>query len=180
MRKSLALMTCFAAFAAASPASRAVDGISVEAGNGNATDMARIGLQWDWQKKWFTGGSWHVSGYWDASLGYWHGHSAAGDNQNITDIGLTPVFRLQQNNPSGVAPYLEGAIGFHLLSRTFINADRKFGSSFQFGDHVGAGIRFGPKGAYDLSYRFQHLSNGGIKEPNQGINFNQIRFAYHF
>ncbi|TAN71966.1 MAG: acyloxyacyl hydrolase, partial [Gallionella sp.] len=29
-------------------------------------------------------------------------------------------------------------------------------------------------------YRFQHLSNGSIKQPNQGINFNQIRFTCHF
>ena len=33
---------------------------------------------------------------------------------------------------------------------------------------------------YDLGYRFQHLSNADIKKPNDGINFNQIRFSYHF
>ncbi|MDP1996021.1 MAG: acyloxyacyl hydrolase, partial [Gallionella sp.] len=46
--------------------------------------------------------------------------------------------------------------------------------------HVGVGARFGDRRQFDLGYRFQHLSNGGIKKPNQGINFNQIRFAYHF
>ena len=121
-----------------------------------------------------------MSGYWDANLGYWHGHSSACENNDILDIGFTPVFRLQQNRMSGLAPYAEAGIGFHFLSDTSINADRKFGSSFQFGDHIGVGLRFGKKHQYDLSYRFQHLSNGGIKQPNQGINFNQIRFSYHF
>jgi hypothetical protein len=31
-----------------------------------------------------------------------------------------------------------------------------------------------------LSYRYQHLSNAGIKQPNQGINFHLLRFQYHF
>jgi lipid A 3-O-deacylase PagL len=32
----------------------------------------------------------------------------------------------------------------------------------------------------NLGYRYQHLSNAGIKQPNQGITFNQVRFQYHF
>jgi len=159
----------------------AVDSVSVEDGNGNATDMMRAGVQWDWQKKWLDNGDWHLGGFWDASIGEWRGHAAIGGNQKVTDFGLTPVFRYQRNSRVfGILPYVEGAIGFHLISPTFINSDRKFGSAFEFGDHVGAGFRFGSREQYDLTYRFQHLSNGGIKKPNQGINFNQIRLAYHF
>ncbi len=158
----------------------AVDGVFAEVGNGDATDMTRVGAQWDWQKLWFTEGDWLVTGFWEASAARWRGHSSAGSNQNITDIGLTPVFRLQQKNPAGMAPYLEGAIGFHLISPTFVYANRHFGSSFQFGDHLGAGVRFGDHQQFDLGYHFQHLSNGGIKKPNQGIGFNQLRFTYHF
>lgn len=158
----------------------AVDGVSVEYGNGDATDMARIGAVWNWDKQWFTDGDWLVTGFWEASLGRWNGHSAAGNNQTITDLGITPVFRFQQKNRSGLSPYAEAAIGFHLISPTFINADRKFSTAFQFGDHVGFGVSFGDRQQFDLGYRFQHLSNGSIKEPNQGINFNQIRFGYQF
>jgi hypothetical protein len=158
----------------------AVDGVSVEYGNGDATNMARVGANWKWGKQWFTEGNWLVTGFWEASVGRWDGHSAAGDNQTITDLGITPVFRFQQKNPSGFAPYAEAAIGFHLITPTFINADRKFSTAFQFGDHVGLGVRFGDRQQFDLGYRFQHLSNGSIKKPNQGINFNQIRFGYQF
>ena len=158
----------------------AVDGVSIDLGNGDATDTGRVGVLWDWDKQWFADGDWLVTGFWEASLGTWNGKSGAGNNQNITDIGVTPVFRFQQKQPGGLAPYAEGAIGFHLITPTFINANRKFGSSFQFGDHLGVGVRFGQHQQFDLGYRYQHLSNGGLKKPNQGINFNQVRFAYHF
>lgn len=164
-------------WATMSAPSRAVDGISFEVGNGDGTDMGRVGAQWDWKTRWLQGQNWHVGGYWDASVGYWHRGSPPGFNEDITDIGFTPVFRLQQNDLTG--PYLEAAIGFHLLSKTSLG-DKRFSTRFQFGDHIGAGIRFGPKGRYDASYRFQHLSNGGIKRPNNGIEFHQIRLQYHF
>lgn len=159
---------------------QAVDGVSVEYGKGNSTDMARVGALWQWDKYWLAQGNWQVTGFWQATLGRWNGHSKAGGNRNITDLGLTPVFRWQQINASMISPYLEAAIGFHLISPTLINNDRRFSTAFQFGDHLGAGFYFGSSRQFDLSYRFQHLSNGSIKQPNSGINFSQIHFAYHF
>lgn len=158
----------------------AVDGIFLAVGNGQTTNMARVGATWNFDKTWFNEGNWLVTGYWEADIGSWRGNSAIGNNQTITEIGLTPVFRFQQKSPTGFAPYLEGAIGVHFISPTFIYANRKFGSSFQFGDHVGVGVRFGDKQQFDLAYRFQHLSNGSYRAPNQGINFNQLHFSYHF
>ncbi|HEX5337195.1 MAG TPA: acyloxyacyl hydrolase [Gallionella sp.] len=159
---------------------KAVDGVSFEVGNGDYTDTARVGAIWNWDKQWFTDGDWLVTGFWEATAGVWRGRSSVGNNQTITDLGITPVFRFQQKNPSGIAPYLEGAIGFHMISPTFVYANRHFGSAFQFGDHVGFGVRFGDREQFDLGYRLQHLSNGGIKKPNQGININEVHFAYHF
>ena len=156
----------------------AVDSVSLELGAGNHTDMGRVGLQWNWNKKWPVGDAWAVSGYWDASLGYWRGDSSVSGARDLYDLGFTPVFRLSQNKPTGW--YAEAGIGVHLLSETRINDRRQFGTAFQFGDHIAAGYRFGARGEYDLGYRFQHLSNADIKKPNNGINFNQIRFAYHF
>lgn len=157
-----------------------VDGVSAALGSGDDTDMARAGAQWDWQKTWFDQGDWRLGGYWDASVARWHAHSAAGDNQSLVEAGITPVFRLQRNVATGPVPYFEGAIGFHVLSRTHIDAKKHFSTHFQFGDHLGVGARFGPKRQYDIAYLFQHLSNGGIKNPNNGINFNEVRFSYHF
>ena len=140
--------------------------------------MGRVAVQWDWQSRWLQMSDWHVSGYWDLGLGQWHRSDAPpGTNKDITEIGLTPVFRIQPNGLAG--PYAEAAIGFHLLSKTKIG-DKNMSTNFQFGDHVGVGYRFGAKQSLDLGYRFQHLSNAGIKRPNPGINFHQIRLQYHF
>lgn len=156
----------------------AVDGVALELGSGNATDMGRVGLQWNWNKQWFKGDQWHVGGFWDLSLGHWHRDGVLpGQNNNITEIGLTPTLRLQSNDGKGL--YGELGIGFHLLSRTSLG-HKRFSTAFQFGDHLGVGYRFGTKGAFDLGLRYQHLSNASIKKPNNGINFTQVRLQYWF
>jgi lipid A 3-O-deacylase len=177
MKKKLASALTALLWAAMSMPSHAIDGISIEGGRGDGTDMWRVGVQWEWNKRWFQGQNWHLGGFWDLAAGYWRRSAAPGLNRSLTDIGLTPVFRLQSNDLQGL--YLEAAIGFHLLSRTSLG-DKRFSTRFQFGDHLGAGVRFGPGGRYDLGYRFQHLSNAGIKRPNHGINFHQVRFQYRF
>ena len=176
LRSALASMLGLFMAVSVAPA-EAVDGISLELGKNGGFEMARIGAQWQWQKRWFDSGGRHVSGYWDVSAGRWRGDALAGQNDGLIDIGFTPTFRWQPNDLVGL--YLEGGIGAHYLSDTSLGGKR-FSTQFQFGDHAGFGYRFGPKGAYDLSYRFQHLSNGGIKKPNEGIDFHQIRLQYWF
>ena len=186
MRKVRSVLA--AALVAASPAAFAVDSVSFEGGHSDSSNSSvnlyRVGVQWDWNKKLVEFGGWHIGGYWDADIAYWDNNSPFQTNgystSGITEVGLTPTFRLQQNTISGFSPYAELAVGFHFLSTTYVSSQRQFGSSFQFGDHVGVGARFGEKGRYDISWRYQHLSNGSIKEPNQGINFNIVRLQYHF
>ena len=163
---------------ASAPAS-AVDGIAIEGGSthSGSTHLGRIALQWDWDKRWFQASERHLGGLWDVVLGHWNGDVKPGQNSHITEIGLTPVFRYQRNDLRGL--YLEGGIGFHWLSRTQIG-NRQLGTAFQFGDHVGVGCRFGAKGHYDLGYRFQHLSNGNIKRPNEGMDYHLVRLQYHY
>jgi len=173
-----------AAMLAFSSAACAVDGMSFEYGDSDSSNsdvkLYRVGLQWKWPQRWLNTGNWHLGGYWDASLGYWDNKSAAATHNSIVDIGLTPVFRFQQNDPSGFSPYVEAGIGVHYLSHTSVSPQRQFSTRFQFGDHVGLGLRFGGKGQYDLGYRYQHLSNASIKRPNNGINFHQVRLQYNF
>ena len=155
----------------------AVDGVAVEVGSGDGTDMGRIALQWNWKKPLYQGAGWNVGAYWDLGLGYWNNDGFPGRNKDITEIGLTPVMRLQRDDLKGL--YGELGLGMHLQSRTTIG-DKRMGTLFQFGSHLGVGYRFGVKRAFDLSYRYQHLSNAGINRPNDGINFNQVRLQYHF
>jgi hypothetical protein len=163
-----------AALAVAGPA-HAVDGVSFELGRGDGADLWRAGVQWRWDKKWFAERRWNLVAYWDLSAGVWEHR----DN-SLNDIALTPTFRLQPREFSAVAPYLEGAIGFHFLSEVRVGGGKVFSTKFQFGDHIGAGVRFGGRHRWDLGVRLQHLSNGRLREPNPGINFVQLRLAYHF
>ncbi len=155
----------------------AVDGVAVEAGRADRSDMARAALQWRWSARWLQGDAWHVGGYWDLSVAQWEREGAPGSRTRLAEIGLTPVFRLQANDLRGA--YLEGGIGAHWLSATELG-DKRFGSRFQFGEHAGFGYRFGTGGEIDLSYRYQHLSNADLREPNDGVNFHQLRLQYWF
>ena len=150
----------------------ALDGVSAEAGYHDDVRMWRVGVQWEWDQRWFRGGSWELGGYWDLSAGGWRSGA-----DTVYDVGFTPVFRFETSD--GGSRYLEAAIGFHQLSDLRISSGRLLSTNFQFGDHVGAGMRFGPRLRYDLGVRLQHLSNGGVRKPNPGIDFLQLRLQYH-
>ena len=173
-----------ALLAAAAPPAAAVDGMSISGGpdasSHASVDMVRLGAQWKWNKRLLENAGWHVGGYWDLQAGYWDNSSKNKTNSGLWEIAFTPVFRLQQNELSEFAPYAEIGIGAHLLSEDSVSPQRQFGSAFQFGSHAGVGARFGEKNAFDLGYRYQHLSNAGLKEPNNGINFHILHFGYWF
>lgn len=156
----------------------AADGYTIELGHGqDSTELVRLHAKWNWDKKWFEAGNWHLTGYWEATLGRWNGDGTGA--KNLWDIGFTPVFRLLPNGRK-TGLYFEGGIGAHLLSGTHVNNSRDMGSSFNFGDHIGFGTTFGDRGQYDLGYRLQHLSNADLKDPNDGMNFHQVRFTYNY
>jgi lipid A 3-O-deacylase len=177
MKKSLGAAAAIAAMVASTSA--AALGMSVELGTGDDADMGRIGVQWwEWHSQRLRTQNWHVGGYMDFSVGYWHqGDTQPGEHSSLVDYGLTPVLRVQRNELAG--PYAEIGLGMHLLSHSSIGGNR-MSTAFQFGNHIGFGYRFGVNQSFDLSYRFQHLSNASIKRPNPGTNFNQIRLQYHF
>jgi hypothetical protein len=161
------------------PASHAVDSIAFEAGTGDKIRMARVGVQWKWAQQWWRSNGTHIGGYWDLNLGRWQGdryQNVPGRKQNITTIGLTPVFRFQNDTLKGF--YLEGGIGANYLSELYDNNDDKLSTRFQFGDHLGIGYVFSNN--LDLGLKVQHYSNGGIKKPNSGVDFAVISVRYAF
>jgi hypothetical protein len=177
MKKILWAGAAAACFSLAGVPAMAEDGMALEAGSGDGTDMGRVAIQWNWDMRLYQGAEWNIGSYWDLGLGHWRNNGFPGRNKDITEIGLTPVLRLQRNSLEG--PYAELGLGLHVQSDSTIG-DKSMSTLVQFGSHLGAGYRFGVKRAFDLSYRYQHLSNAGIKKPNDGINFNQIRLQYHF
>ena len=170
-----------------SVAAHAVNGISLEGGYTDEKHNTRDGwrgggaIVWDWGVKWLPFGNWYLGGQWELSGSYWHAETKGRTGKDVIgEVGITPVFRIQTDTPiAGVYPFLEGAIGAHFLSDTGFG-DAKLGINYTFGDHLGAGLRFGERGQYELNYRYQHLSNAGLGDDNNGINFHLIRFGYRW
>lgn len=145
-------------------------------------DVYRLGLQKKWKRTWFNGGAWYVGGYWDTELAYIDANdTSSGENEDLFDLSLTPVFRLQRDTSlsSGVSPFAEAGVGAHLFSETRL-AEQRYSTLLQFGSLLGLGIGFGKRGQYELSYRFQHISNADIKAPNDGLNLHLLRLGYAF
>jgi len=162
-----------------------IDAISLsygeEQGN-NDIKAYRVGLQNKWERTWLNEGAWYVGGYWDAELAYLEAADHVNSDHNeLFDLGLTPVFRMQRDTSlsSGVSPYAEVGIGPHLFSHTSLG-NKQYSTALQFGSLIGFGLGFGNKGQYEISYRFQHLSNANIKSPNHGIDLHLLRLGYNF
>lgn len=167
------------ALAALHSVSYGVDSASLEFATGNKTEMVRLGTQWKWASHWrYPNGS-QIGGYWDLSLAHWRGtrfRNIAGNTQHITSVGITPVFRFQDQTMKGF--YAEAGIGIHYLSSLYNNNGNALSTKFQFGDHLGIGYVF--ENNLDLALKIQHFSNGGMKNPNDGVNFAVVRVSYPF
>lgn len=157
----------------------AADSFSAEFGTGDKTKMVRLGAQWNWATRWWQSNGTHIGGYWDLTVAQWRGNrfrNIPGNTQNITAVGITPVFRYRNDNLKGF--YAEAGIGAHLLSELYDNNDQQLSTRFQFGDHIGIGYVFANN--VDLSLKVQHFSNGSIKKPNDGVNFAVVRLSMPF
>ncbi len=146
-------------------AAQAVDSLSMEAGRGTrGVDEWRLGAQWTQDLPWLGGKRWVF--YWDGTVGNW-----GSDTGSLQEFAITPTLRYGRER----GLYADGGIGFHVVSEKRISSAITFSTKFQFGDHLGIGYRFE---RYDLSLRLQHLSNAGIRNPNPGVNFLELRLQY--
>ncbi|MFA9217735.1 MAG: acyloxyacyl hydrolase [Sphingomonadaceae bacterium] len=178
-KKMIAAAAALLATQGAFAANDLIDSVSVDYGSAAKVQMVRVGVQKDWDVRWFQSNGTNLSGYWDASAGFWHQtqyKNLPGANKNLWDVGFTPVFRFQNDSKKGI--YYEGGIGVHMLSDLYDNDTYRLSTHFQFGDHVGIGYVFDNN--WEVGAKIQHFSNGGYKKPNTGVNYLEIKAAYHF
>ncbi len=118
--------------------------------------------------------------YGEAVLGEWFVHQPAGSERRaFTQVTFAPVVRYDLSQfVSGV--FIEAGIGLSLIAPHFRDNDRRFSTVFNFDDHASLGYRFGDRRENEISIRAEHFSNGGIRNPNPGQNFAQLRYARHF
>jgi hypothetical protein len=99
----------------------------------------------------------------------WRVPDVRGTNRRF-DLNVTPVWRGM--NSWG---YVEAGFGGYLLSKTINSPEHRLPSSFQFGSHLGMGLRLGKDAS--LGIALQHLSNAGLKQPNGGIDLILVQYT---
>ncbi len=155
------------------------DALFLQIGDGERVRTFTIGLSWG--LPWSMRRSGNVlSAYLDASLGrWWIDDERTAHGPWVTQLGLTPVLRYRWGGEQ--APWFaELGIGVNTLVPVVHDGERRFSTAFNFGDHLAIGKTFGEHGRDELTLRVQHYSNGGIKQPNPGINFLQLRYVHRF
>ena len=145
----------------------------VQGGVAEDAQSLTVGMSrdWRWEKQYRYG---HISGQWQGEVARWHS-----DSQNSTQLGVTPALRWRPNGWDN-GWFVEGGIGVNVIFPKYDTRKKEFSTTFNFGDHIAAGKRFGADQQHEWSLRFQHFSNGRIKNPNPGENFLQFRYTQRF
>lgn len=154
------------------------DRVFVQTGMAEAARSTVVGANWTpFLERSLIGGQANV--FWEASFGRWHGeadgiHPRA---QWVTQVGLTPVLRWRPD-VGGDRWFAEAGIGANVISPAYRRHSKQFSTAFNFGDHIAVGWRFGDSNQHEIAFRLQHFSNCGIRLPNPGENFRQLRFTW--
>lgn len=153
-------------------------GYFVQAGAADFAALeAGVGLTWPWAWKSSLLGT-EVGGLTEGYIAHWDGRSRAG-RRGFTQVGLIPVFRFRLDQ--GRSPWFgEAGVGVSLTDQLFVSEVKQFTTTFNFVDVVGVGRNFGADGHQEIGLRLQHVSNAGIRVPNPGQNFLQLRYAARF
>lgn len=155
------------------PSAAFVEGAAAD----HRTYSATVGLiwPWSWKSDWFGG---ELTGSTEAFVSNWITR-AESRREGYTLIGIVPLVRYRFSQ--GRSPwFLEGGIGLSVLDSRFVIASRQMSTALNFYDVVAAGRSFGGDNRHEVSLRLAHISNAGIKKPNPGQEFLQMRYAVRF
>ena len=147
------------------------DGAALTIGDGNNVTIYGAAVHWDSLCRCAALKEYGFDTRLVAQLAYWRGREHPAERSSLWDASLIPMLRWIAPQVGAVRPFAEIGIGAHLLSATRINTERNFSTTFQFGDVAGMGVAFGERQRYELGAFIHHISNAGIKEPNNGITY---------
>ncbi|MDH1265340.1 acyloxyacyl hydrolase [Pseudomonas sp. GD03944] len=170
--KKLFTLTALAALIAGQVGTAQAADVTFSIGqSGDSTMVYRVGTQFDFGTSWFQSDVGRLTGYWDAGYTFWEGDDTASNHS----LSFAPVFVYEFAGQT-VKPYIEAGIGVAAFSSTELE-DNDLGSSFQFEDRIGAGLRFAGQ---EVGIRAIHYSNAGIKKPNDGVEAYSLHYRFAF
>lgn len=149
--------------AAADPQWIAIFGRGVESGE---TDIFRIAYRHPLKEN----GAWWRPSHVQLGASSWHVPDVRGQTRRL-DLNLSAIWR--DDKPWG---YWEAGFGGYLLSKTINNDENRLPSAFEFGSHIGVGLRLAE--SHTLGVAIQHLSNAGLKQPNGGIDLVLLQYTF--
>ncbi|WBY00032.1 acyloxyacyl hydrolase [Ramlibacter tataouinensis] len=174
------LASLFAAAAGAAPTEGLHPGaVFAQGGVGeNGVQAAGIGLLWPWDWRAQAAGG-EFSAQTELFVSQWRARGAAGAHEGYTQAGLVPLLRYRPDE--GRSPwFVEGGIGLSVTDSLFTTPARTMGSRWNFSDNLAVGRNFGARGQHELSLRWQHTSNAGLKQPNPGLDLLMLRYSARF
>lgn len=182
--KSLCLGVLAALLAAGASPSHALDwkpdAVSLEAGAGtHGTRFAGAGLVWDWDFERMRRKA-ELTAHTELLVNTWRADAIGGGENSYTQLVLLPSLRMRLSR--GASPwYIELGIGASYLDRLFATPHKQFSTRWNFYDMMGVGHTLGgPDGKHEIGMRWVHVSNGGLKKPNPGQDFLQLRYVARF
>lgn len=109
----------------------------------------------------------------------WHADALGGGSQALGQLALLPVLHMQLDR--GRSPwFLEFGIGGSVTNRIYRTPNKVTSTRWNFYDVLGFGYSFGARREHELGLRYVHMSNLGIKKPNPGEDFLQVRYGTRF
>lgn len=144
----------------------------------NEVYTATIGLTLPWKQWTYAFGSGKVTGHWDLFASRWSARlPTRRDHSYVFGVVPTLRWRADQGRSSW---FIQAGTGLSLGNKYYQNIHKHFSTRYNFATHLGIGMNFGAQRAHELVLRMEHFSNAGIRQPNPGENFLQLRYARRF
>jgi lipid A 3-O-deacylase len=156
------------------------DAVSFEVGAGTErTRMASAGITWDWNFERMRRKA-QLTAHTELLVNHWHADAVGGGSASYTQFAVLPSLRMRLGR--GASPwYIELGIGASWLDQPYATPSRVFSTQWNFLDVMGLGYTLGgPEGKQEIGLRWSHTSNAGLRKPNPGQDFLQLRLVQRF
>lgn len=136
-------------------------------GSGYGAENVQVGTQWTLD--------WHRMG--EGALAYGLAAEVAvwtSNSDPLVQLSVVPLLQYDFMTSADWQPFAFTGVGPAWISATQLGT-RDLASEFQFSSRAGVGFT---KGRHSWALEARHLSNGGIKQPNQGISYWNLTYGY--
>ncbi|WP_116472622.1 acyloxyacyl hydrolase [Zobellella maritima] len=145
-------------------------GLALGGGGGDGTERYQLGVEWNQGTPWIHlrqgqlgYGLWFDSSYWQL------------DDDDLATFTVAPVLKYSHAR-QGLRPFAFVGVGPAWISQTRLG-NRELSTQFQFSSRAGLGVALN---GHSLALEGGHLSNSGIKEPNDGLSSWGVNYRYNF